>query len=156
MSKAPISVESVEVPAPLAKPPEELSTKEKRLQDLLVLILLTSKAPISVKSVESITPLAKTAEELRIEEKSLQDLLVLIEAMFLREEITIKLIIDCLYDIGTVNVINKKVQRRPLNGMAKYIARLSKPVFRIVAWRWFTKNTPKLLVDWLYRKVSKV
>ena len=115
-----------------------------------------SQAPISVKSEEVPAPLAKTAEELREEEKRLQDLFVLIEKMFLREETTVKLIIDCLYDIGSVNIINKKFRKRPLNGMMKYIARLSKPVFRIVAWRWFTKNAPKILVDWLHGKVSNV
>lgn len=117
-----------------------------------------SKAPISVKSEEVIAPLpfAKTAAELRAEEKRLQDLFILLETMFLREETTVKLILDCLYDIGSVNFINKKVRTRPLNGIMKYIARLSKPVFRIVAWRWFMKNTPKLLVDWLHGKVSNV
>ena len=115
-----------------------------------------SKAPITVKSEEMSGPLAKTAEELQAEEKRLQDLFLLIETMFLREETTVKLILECLYDIGSVNLINKKVRKRPLNGIMKYIARLSKPVFRIVAWRWFMKNCPKLLVNWLHGKVSKV
>jgi hypothetical protein len=114
-----------------------------------------SKAPITVKSTPP-APLAKTSEELTQEEKRLQDMFLLLETMFLREETTVKLVLDCLYDIGSVNLINKKVRTRPLNGIAKYIARLSKPVFRIVAWRWFMKNCPKLLVDWLYKKVSKV
>ena len=115
-----------------------------------------SKAPITVKSEEMSGPLAKTAEELQAEEKRLQDLFLLIETMFLREETTVKLILECLYDIGSVNLINKKVRKRPLNGIMKYIARLSKPVFRIVAWRWFMKNCPKLLVNWLHGKVSNI
>lgn len=114
-----------------------------------------AKAPITVKS-EPVGPLAKTAEELAVEEKRLQDLFLLIETMFLREETTVKLILECLYDIGSVNLINKKVRKRPLNRLMKYIARLSKPIFRIVAWRWFMKNCPKLLVDWLYGKVTKI
>ena len=113
-----------------------------------------SKAPITVKSEEVSTALAKTAEELGIEEKRLQDMFLLLETMFLREETTVKLVLDCLYDIGSVNLINKKVTKPPLNGLVKYIARLSRPVFRVVAWRWFMKNCPKLLVDWLHGKVS--
>jgi hypothetical protein len=76
--------------------------------------------------------------------------------MFLREETTVKLVLECLYDIGAVNLINKKVRRRPLNLVMKAIARLSKPIFRIVAWRWFMKNCPTLLVNWLHGKVSKI
>lgn len=114
-----------------------------------------SKAPITVKA-NATAPLAKTAEEIAQEEKRLQDIFLLLETMFLREETTVKLVLDCLYDIGSVNLINKKVRTRPLNGIMKSIARLSKPVFRIVAWRWFMKNCPKLLVDWLHRKVSKL
>jgi len=114
-----------------------------------------AKSPITVKS-EPVGSLAKTSEELALEEKRLQDLFLLIETMFLREETTVKLILECLYDIGSVNLINKKVQKRPLNRVMKYIARLSKPVFRIVAWRWFMKNCPKLLVDWLHGKVTKI
>ncbi|MGB2925147.1 MAG: hypothetical protein WBB82_07585, partial [Limnothrix sp.] len=113
-------------------------------------------APITVKSESPSAPIAKTAAELTLEEKRLQDLLLLFETMFLREETTVKLIIDCLYDIGSVDLINKKVRRRPLNRIAKYISRLSKPVFRIVAWRWFMKNCPKLLVDWVYGKVTSL
>ena len=113
------------------------------------------KAPITINA-ESDSPLAKTPEELEQEEKRLQDLFLLLETMFLREETTVKLVLECLYDIGSINMINTKVRKKPLNGIAKYIARLSKPVFRIVAWRWFMKNCPKLLVDWLHGKVSKI
>lgn len=116
-----------------------------------------SKAPITVKAeaVDSPAPITKTGTELDFEEKRLQDLFLLIETMFLREETTVKLVLECLYDIGSVNLINQKVRKRPLNRLAKYIARFSKPVFRIVAWRWFMKNVPTLLVNWLHGKVSK-
>ncbi len=113
-----------------------------------------SKAPITVKS-NAKAPIKKTPKELDFEEKRMQDMFLLLETMFLREETTVKLVLDCLYDIGSINLINQKVRRRPLNRVAKYVARFSKPVFRIFAWRWFTKNCPKLLTDWLYGKVSK-
>jgi hypothetical protein len=113
-----------------------------------------SKAPITVQS-EVVAPLTKTSQEREFEEKRLQDMLLLLETMFLREETTVKLVLECLYDIGAVNLINKKVRRRPLNRIAKAIARFSKPVFRILAWRWFMKNCPTLLVNWLHGKVSK-
>ena len=70
------------------------------------------------------------------------------------EEITLKLIIDCLYEVGTVNIINQKYQNKPMNRFLKAIARMSKPVLRAVALRWVKKNLPTLLTDWLEEKVS--
>lgn len=31
---------------------------------------------------------------------------------------------------------------------------MSKPAFRIFAWRWFRKNCPILITNWLYQQVS--
>lgn len=89
----------------------------------------------------------------QLEAERIQEVLILLTSLTAREEATIKLIIDCLYDIGAVNAIDKKVRMRPLNAIAKYIARTSKPLARILAWRWFKKNCPRLIVNWLYNKV---
>ncbi|ELS01254.1 hypothetical protein Xen7305DRAFT_00009570 [Xenococcus sp. PCC 7305] len=98
--------------------------------------------------------LEKAAQEERKKQERLRDVLLLLQQLVEREEITLKLIIDCLYDVGTINIINKKYQNRPTNRFLKAIARLSKPVLRAVALRWVKKNLPTLLTDWLEGKVS--
>jgi hypothetical protein len=106
------------------------------------------------------TALAKTSQsfpsvssEKRMQQQRMDDVMLLIENLVDREEATVKLIIDCLYDVGSVNLINKKFRTPPVKGLMKYIARLSKPVFKIVAFRWFRKNCPQLITNWLQSKV---
>lgn len=106
------------------------------------------------KAVKVATLVPKTPEEKRLEKERIHDVLLLLEHLVEREEATVKLILDCLYDIGAVNLVNKKFQNRQLNGMMKLIARLSKPVFKIVALYWFKKNCPQLIANWLYGKVK--
>ncbi|MBE9215677.1 hypothetical protein IQ247_23930 [Plectonema cf. radiosum LEGE 06105] len=88
------------------------------------------------------------------EEEKMHDVLLLLESLSYREESSIKLIIDCLYDVGSINLINQRFRSRTLNGSLKLIARLSKPAFRIIAWRWYTKNCPKLIANWLRKQVA--
>ena len=88
------------------------------------------------------------------EEEKMREVLLLLESLSYREEISIKLIIDCLYDMGSVNLINQKFRSRTLNGSLKLIARVSKPAFRIIAWRWYKNNCPQLIARWLYEKVA--
>jgi chromosome condensin MukBEF complex kleisin-like MukF subunit len=95
----------------------------------------------------------RLAEE-KMEEQRLRDILLLLENLFQREETTIKMVLDCLYDIGSKNLINKKIRSRPLNKFMKSIAGMSKPIFRIVALRWFQSKCPQLIADWLRSKVS--
>jgi hypothetical protein len=92
--------------------------------------------------------------EKQIEEERLQDVQLLLENLFSREEATLKLIIDCLYDVGSVNLINQRFRARPLNRLMKWIARFSKPGFHFVALRWSKKNCPKLIADWLRSQVT--
>ncbi|OLP19982.1 hypothetical protein BST81_02605 [Leptolyngbya sp. 'hensonii'] len=98
--------------------------------------------------------LAQRSAEAELEAKRMQDIRLLLENLGLREEATIKLIIECLYDVGSVNLINQKIRRRRLNRLMKSVSRLSRPVFRMIAIRWFHKNCPQLIADWLQRKVS--
>ena len=97
--------------------------------------------------------LAKTPEEMRREEERMRDVQVLLQNLTLQEETTIKLIIDCLYDVGSVNILNTKVAWKPANQVVKLVARTSKPVFRAIAWRWFKGNCPELITNWLASKV---
>jgi hypothetical protein len=90
----------------------------------------------------------------RMEAERIREVLILLESLTVREEETIKLIIDRLYDIGYANLIDRKVSWRLFNSIAKSIARMSKPVFRIFAWRWFKNNCPQLIANWLHSKVK--
>jgi GGDEF domain-containing protein len=98
--------------------------------------------------------LEKRLEEERIKEERMHDVLLLLDNLVQREEATVKIILDCLYDVGSINIINQKVGFRPMNRFLKAIARLTKPAFRAVAWRWFKGNCPQLITEWLRTKVT--
>ncbi|GAB1542341.1 hypothetical protein NUACC21_50150 [Scytonema sp. NUACC21] len=89
-----------------------------------------------------------------MQKERMHDVLLLLAHLVKSEEATVKLILDALYDVASVNLINKKLQSRSLNAIAKSIARMSKPVFRIFALRWVQKNCPQLITNWLYLQVS--
>ncbi|WP_366146286.1 hypothetical protein [Crocosphaera sp.] len=97
-------------------------------------------------------PKLSEAQKLEIEQK--KNIMLLLENLMEREEATFKMIIDCLYDMGSLNLINQKVSVRPLNRVTRLIARLSKPSFRAIAFYWVKKNTPELITDWLLGKVK--
>lgn len=84
----------------------------------------------------------------------MQDVLVLLQHLAENEETTIKLMIECLYDVGAVNFINRKVQNTSINQLAKRLAVMSKPVAKRYGYYWFKKNCPELIVNWLKRKVA--
>ncbi len=96
----------------------------------------------------------KLSEAKRVEIEQKKNVMLLVENLMEREEATFKMIIDCLYDVGSVNLINKKFRMRPLNRVMKLIARLSKPSFKAIAFYWVKKNTPELITDWLLGKVK--
>ena len=92
------------------------------------------------------------AEQLEIEQK--KNVILLVENLMEREEITIKMIIDCLYDVGSVNFVDKKFRLPSANKILKVIARLSKPSFRTIAFYWGKKIAPELITDWLLQKIK--
>lgn len=96
----------------------------------------------------------KSTQPSQLETERLRDIFILLTSLIEREQATIKLIIDCLYDIGYINLVDQKVRFRSLNWVAKLIAKTSKPVVRGLAWRWFTRNCPQLITEWLYSKVK--
>ena len=98
--------------------------------------------------------LTKESAQKKKEEEKMRDVLLLLESLSYREESSIKLIIDCLYDIGSINLIDQKFRSHALKGSLKWIARLSKPAFRIIAWRWYKNNCPRLVANWLRKKVA--
>ncbi|WP_392532181.1 hypothetical protein [Nostoc sp. C117] len=101
----------------------------------------------------SVSSPEKLAEKY-IEAERMHDVLLLLQNLINSEEATVKLILDCLYDVGSVNLINQKLRVQPLNRLMKLIARMSKPVFRILAFNWFKKNCPQLIADWLHSQVT--
>lgn len=97
---------------------------------------------------------AERMREKQMEAERMRDVLLLLQNLSNDQEATIKLIVDCLYDAGAVNLINQKIRFRPLNRMTKSVARISKPVFRQIAWYWFKQNCPQLIVNWLLIKIT--
>jgi hypothetical protein len=95
-----------------------------------------------------------SAEEERLQAERMRDVLLLLDNMLRREDVTIKAILSCLYDVGSANLINQKFRSRSLNGLMKQISTMSKPAFRFFAMRWIKKNCPELITKWLYSKVS--
>lgn len=96
----------------------------------------------------------KLIAEERLKDARMQDVKLLLENLFEREEATVKLVLDCLLEVGSINLVNNKVGLRPLKAPALSIARMSKPALRFVAIRWFKKNCPELIVNWLRSQVE--
>lgn len=107
---------------------------------------------------KTLTVWKKLTEEQLVEESMIQErmqqVLFLLQNLVAQEEVTFKTILDCLYDIGSANLINQKFRSRPLNKLMKSIAAFSKPLFRSLAFYWVKKNCPKLIADWLRSQVS--
>lgn len=103
-------------------------------------------------AIEAVT--LHPTKQMSLEKARLHDVLLLLESMFEREETTVKLVLGLLYDIGSVNLIDQKLRSRSLNRLAKWIAKFSKPVFRMIALRWFKRNCPRMIRDWLYTQVK--
>ena len=61
---------------------------------------------ISVPS-QPIANVSTTSARSQLEAERVREMLTLLTSLMAREEATIKLIIDCLYDIGYINLINK-------------------------------------------------
>ena len=96
---------------------------------------------------------AAVMRDRQIEDDRMRDVELLLESLFLREEVTLRLVVDCLYDVGSMNLVNQKVRSRPLNRLMKAIARLSTPAFRPFMMRWSRKNCPHLIAEFLHSQV---
>ncbi|MGP0128157.1 MAG: hypothetical protein ACTMUB_02460 [cyanobacterium endosymbiont of Rhopalodia musculus] len=107
-------------------------------------------------SIEVIKNLSKLSESEQLEAEQKKNILLLIENLIEREEATFKMIIDCLYDVGSVKLINKKFSICPFNQLMKLIAKFSRPGFRCIAFYWVHKNIPKLTTNWLLKKMNKL
>lgn len=95
-----------------------------------------------------------TVREQQLEQMRMHDLRLTLAQLLNRETATAKVILDCLYDIGSIHLINQKVSHAHLNRLMKQIARFSKPVFRPLALRWVQKNGVQMLSDILYNQAT--
>lgn len=94
-----------------------------------------------------------SAEELKKQER-MRDVTLLLQQIVEREEVALKLIIDCMIDVGSINYANKKLENPSLNKIMKVLVGYIKPVARTIALHWLKKNLPNLLTVWLEGKVS--
>ena len=97
---------------------------------------------------------SKSPTDAQREEQLMQDVLLLLENLVEREESTVKLILNCLYDVGATNLINQKFPSHPVNKSLRWVSKMTKPTFRMIAWQWFRLNCPQLITDWLRTQVE--
>ncbi len=98
---------------------------------------------------------AKTRQEEELEEQKLREISILLFQLFQREEATAKAIVGCLYDIATVNLINKYIRLWGINNTFKYIARFPRPIAKSLAVKLFVQpKCPPLITDWFYTLVE--
>ena len=93
------------------------------------------------------------AEEKKKQER-MRDVTLLLQQLVEREETSLKLIIDCLIDVASINYANNKLNNPSLNKIMKVLVGYIKPVARMIALRWLKKNLPNLLTTWLEGKIS--
>ncbi len=87
------------------------------------------------------------------EDERVRDILLAVEQLFYREENAVAFVLGCLYDIGSINLIEKKIPIALFKPLLRSVARHSRPAFRFIAIRWFHQNCPKLITDWLHSLV---
>lgn len=108
-------------------------------------MLTYSEEPLQAKPI--------SADELKKQER-MRDVNLLLQQIVEREEIALKLIIDSLIDVGSINYANHKLQNPPLNKIMRTLVGYVKPVARVAALFWLKRNLPNLLTAWLEAKVS--
>ncbi|MTJ07309.1 MULTISPECIES: hypothetical protein [unclassified Anabaena] len=107
-----------------------------------------------MKQVKIPNDLTQKSREKNREEKLISDVELLLTTLVYQEEAIIKAILDCLYDVGSTNLVNQKFKLGTLNKTLKFITKMSKPAFKLLAWQWFKKNCPNLITQWLQSKVA--
>lgn len=97
----------------------------------------------------------KTQEEKILEEEKLREILILLDQLFRREKATAEGIVGCLYDIATINLINKYCPLWGINATLKYLTRFPRPLAKSLGVKLYLQpQCPKLITDWLYTLVE--
>lgn len=104
--------------------------------------------------VPSSTPTTRLAKDAEMEADRMADVVLLLRRLAEHDETTVRLLMDCLYDVGAVHWANQHLPNPALNQLMRGVARMSKPVFRVFAVKWFQKNCPQMIADWLYTVVT--
>jgi hypothetical protein len=111
------------------------------------MIMMQSPSP----SPQPLTP--QQESEQRLEAERMQEIMFLLKHLLEREEATVKAILSCVLDVGSVHFINDRVKIRPLRPLARPLAKLSKPALVFVAHRWVHKKCPLLITHWIQRRI---
>ena len=106
------------------------------------------------KSIKISNHLTQQAQEKEKEVQLINEVSILLKTLIYQEEITIKEIIDCLYDVGSTNLINQKFNFGTFNKTLKFMTKMSKPAFKMLAWQCAKNNSPDLITNWLQSKVT--
>ena len=106
------------------------------------------------KSIKISNHLTQQSQEKEKEKQLINELRLLVKTLIYQEEITIKSIMDCLYDVGSTNLVNQKFKFGTLNKTLKFMTKMSKPAVKMLAWQWAKKNSPDLITNWLQSKVT--
>jgi hypothetical protein len=96
------------------------------------------------------------AAEQQAEAERMQEVTLLLANLLEREQTTIKAVIGCLYDVGTVNLVNQRIKFRLLRPLARPLLKVSKPMLTTLGCRWVAKKCPPLLAQWLQGKIKSV
>jgi hypothetical protein len=105
-------------------------------------------------SGQSSTLSAQQAAEQQAEAQRMQEVNFLLTNLLEREQATIKAVIGCLYDVGSVNLVNQRIRFRPLRPVARPFLKASKPVLTACGYRWVCKKCPSIITRWLQAKVK--
>lgn len=92
--------------------------------------------------------------EQRLEAERMQEVLFLLKNLLDREQTTVKAIVSCLLDVGTIHFINNRVQIRPLRPLARPLVKASKPALVFFANRWVQRKCPQIITHFLQRKIQ--
>ena len=95
-------------------------------------------------------PTQPSSQVSQTELERIETVALLLDNLFQREAATARSILDSLYDVGSVRLIEQKVPLKALRWPLKGVARYSKPLFRLWALRWLKKNCPWMITDWLF------
>jgi hypothetical protein len=118
----------------------------------LFLLIAMSNSSFPDSSPPQLSP--QQVVEQQAEADRMQEVKLLLVNLFDREQATIKAIMGCLYEVGSVNFINRKIKPQPIRSLVKPVTRLAKPAFIFMGYRWFQKKCPPLISNWLRRKIQ--
>jgi hypothetical protein len=111
---------------------------------------ITPYANPTTKLVPSQLASRRSVQDAQMEAERMQDVVLLLERLAAHDETTVRLIMDCLYDVGSVHFVNQRMPNPLLNQLMRGTTKMSKPVFRLFAVKWFQKYCPQMIADWLY------